>query len=182
MVDTPIVSESLQKTFRDNFPSQVNSGRDLHVSDVILPIVDFSATAGVSSGLNINLQEAFDHSITSFDVQNTTTTIINTPGFWKILFNVAYSYGFNSSFDNSGIIISDGSTDKFLTKFNNSGSGFNQQNGVVLTYSPNYLTVYLRTDDLIKITASQSTNIMGSCRQIADVSGTLVNPQGYTGS
>ena len=46
MVDTPIVSEALQKVFRTNFPSQINSGRDLHVSDVVLPIVDFSTTAG----------------------------------------------------------------------------------------------------------------------------------------
>ncbi len=57
MADTPIVSESLQKTFRDNFPSQINSGRDLHVSDVIVPIVDFS-TSVATSGISTSLQQA----------------------------------------------------------------------------------------------------------------------------
>ena len=54
MAETPIVSESLQKEFRDNFPSQISSGRDLHVSDTIVPIVDFSTTAGVT-GLSLSL-------------------------------------------------------------------------------------------------------------------------------
>ena len=57
MAETPIVSDTLQKTFRDNFPSQISSGRDLHVSDTIVPIVDFSSTAGVS-GLSTSLQES----------------------------------------------------------------------------------------------------------------------------
>ena len=83
MVDTPIVSEALQKTFRDNFPSQLNSGRDLHVSDVIIPIVDFSTSTAVT-GLRQDLQEAIDFNVTTFDVQNANITIINTTGFWYI--------------------------------------------------------------------------------------------------
>jgi hypothetical protein len=182
MAETPIVSETLQKEFRDNFPSQISSGRDLHVSDTIIPIVDFSSTAGVTGGLSVELQEAFDHSITSFDVNNTTTTIINTPGFWKIIYNAVYNYAFNDSFTSSGIIISDGTTDKFITKFNNNGTGFVATSGIVLTYSTQYLTVYLRSGDSVKIDANQATNVQGSARQIADVSGTLVNPNGYSGS
>ena len=86
MVDTPIVSEALQKDFRDNFPSQINSGRDLHVSDVIVPVVDFSTSTAIS-GLSVNLQEAFDFNLTNTNVINTTTTLTSTPGFYRVLYN-----------------------------------------------------------------------------------------------
>ena len=86
MAETPIVSSSLQQNFRTTFPSQVSSGRDLHVSDVIVPIVDFSSTA-TGSTLDTNLNNAIDYAMGNFTVVNTTSTIINTPGFWRVLFN-----------------------------------------------------------------------------------------------
>ena len=80
MVDTPVVSESLQNTFRQNFPSQVSSGRDLHVSDVIIPTVDFSTVVG-TSGLPVSLQQALDFNVTTFSINTSSDTIISTTGF-----------------------------------------------------------------------------------------------------
>ena len=173
MVDTPIVSESLQKTFRDNFPSQINSGRDLHVSDVILPVIDFTTVTGVS-GLSTELQEslAFGNQ-TTFEVNNTTSTIVNTPGFWLIRGALMII----DATATSEIIISDGSTDKTIYKFYPSGTTGNFNAVQDLQFR-----IFLTAGDSVKVTMTNQNYFAGSVRQLADISGTLVNPTGYTGS
>jgi hypothetical protein len=172
MVDTPIVSEALQKVFRTNFPSQINSGRDLHVSDVVLPIVDFSTTAGVT-GLSVQLQESLSFgNQTVFAVNNTTSTIINTPGFWLIRGALMII----DATSTPEIVLNDGSTDKSIYKFNPSGTtgNFNQIQDLEFR-------VFLRSGDSVKVTMTSESYFNGSVRQLADISGTLVNPTGYTG-
>ena len=178
MVDTPIVSESLQKTFRDNFPSQVNSGRDLHVSDVITPIVDFSTVAG-TTGLDPSLQQALAFgNQTSFNINSgTTTNIITTTGFFKVIGCVQVSMGGPN--DNIGFILSDGSTDKTIWQFESLDGGASN----VLAYLQFDFTVFLKSGDIFKLIRSNQSksSAVGSFRQLADISGTLVNPSGYTG-
>ncbi len=169
MVDTPIVSESLQKDFRDNFPSQINSGRDLHVSDVIVPVVDFSSSTAIS-GLSVSLQQAADFNITAFDVVNTTTTIVSTPGFWRVIasFN-SQPVGPNV---HNRLQLTDGTTTKILIeqKFVNGGSG----DGVsCYVYDK---IIFLKTGVSLQASTNNSNmQVVGSCRQVADISGTLVN-------
>jgi hypothetical protein len=115
MAETPIVSESLQKDFRDNFPSQINSGRDLHVSDVIVPIVDFSTSTAVT-GLGVSLQQAFDFNVTTFSVTNANTTVVNTTGFWRIFGNVN-TKGNTTNVQQNRIYLDDGTTEKTLIDF-----------------------------------------------------------------
>lgn len=176
MVDTPIVSEALQKDFRDNFPSQINSGRDLHVSDVIVPVVDFSTSTAIS-GLETSMQQALDFTVSVFDVQNTTTTIFNTPGFVRLiaLFNgqALASNVFNR------IQLTDGTTTKvILEQFINNGGGSVNTSGVLYDK-----IIFLNTGVSIQaVSSATSMKITGSARQVADLSGTLVNPDGYTGS
>ena len=177
MVDTPIVSESLQKVFRDNFPSQTNSGRDLHVSDVILPIVDFSSTAGVS-GLDSSLQQAIAFgNQTSFNVNSgTTTTIINTTGFFRV-FGVANMIQGNNT-DKISFVISDGSTNKTIWSL----EALVGLSGNPLRYLQFDFNVFLSTGDSLIVSRVGGTNsCVGSTRQLADISGTLTNPTGYTG-
>tara|TARA_Y100001973_G_C5186622_1_gene328260 strand:- start:789 stop:1322 length:534 start_codon:yes stop_codon:yes gene_type:complete len=176
MAETPIVSSALQTTFRNNFPSQVSSGRDLHVSDVVVPIVDFSTTAGVT-GLSVDLQQALAFAnATEFDVNNTTTTLANSAGFWRISGGVSVQ-GQNPGNPTAEINISDGATDKLLLKYriptNSSGNTF--------VMAPFDLIVFLRSGDSVKATCDARTQIAGSYRQLADISGVLVNPTGYTG-
>jgi hypothetical protein len=176
-VETPIVSETLQKTFRDNFPGQVSSGRDIHVSDTIIPIVDFSAETTVT-GLRSDLQSAIDFNVTSFDVTNTTTTVLNTTGFWSIsaVFN---SQGLASGLFGS-IFLDDGTTTKLLAKqevYNGGGSPVEVN---ILTYNK---IILLKTGVSLKIQSNNlAVNVNGTCRQIAALDGTLQNPDGYTGS
>lgn len=177
MVDTPVVSDTLQKTFRDNFPSQISSGRDLHVSDIIVPTVDFSSVAG-TTGLDETLQSAFAFANqNTFDVSiNSTTTIINTPGFWRL--NPTFILAGNNGQDEQGQLdMSDGATTKTVQKiFIPVGYG----NEILqLTLDKVY---FLRAGDSISITTGNKCRASGSYRQLADISGTLVNPTGYTGS
>ena len=176
MVDTPIVSEALQKEFRDNFPSQVNSGRDLHVSDVVVPIVDFSTTVGVT-GLDTSLQQAIDSNVTTFNISNTSTTIINTTGFWRVR-GVAIIGAMSVSTHEIDFILTDGVSPKTIFDFFGGRSGGND---------------YAQTpfDFIVLIKAGFSLNgstdlvdnrLIGNCRQIAALDGTLQNPDGYTGS
>ena len=176
MAETPIVSSALQTTFRNNFPSQVSSGRDLHVSDVVVPIVDFSSTAG-TTGLSTNLQQAISFGNgTSYDVINTTTTLANSAGFWRIFGNVSWQ-GTTSGAIGGEIVITDGSTEKFIYKIESQSDTAGQE---FETY-PFDFTVFLRSGDSVKVTADSRVRFSGNYRQLADISGTLVNPTGYTG-
>ena len=177
MVDTPIVSEALQTTFRTNFPSQIDSGRDLHVSDVVIPIVDFSTVAG-TTGINETLQSALSFgNQTSFNIFNTTTTLANSAGFWR--FFGMYSIFDGSAIANSGFFISDGSTDKQLFGIDKNAVATSNDYNFAVTFD---FTVFLTSGDSVKGTTSNRSNLIGSYRQVADISGTLVNPTGYTGS
>jgi hypothetical protein len=79
-------SEDLQTQIRDLLPSQNGFGSELQASNVIFPIIDLTRSAE-GSGLPEYLQRAASFGgITAFDVINTTTTIINTTGFFQIDF------------------------------------------------------------------------------------------------
>ena len=56
-MEAPFVSEEFQRAFRNTFSAQVSTGRDLHVSDVVSPVVDFTPTASCTS-LDLNLRRS----------------------------------------------------------------------------------------------------------------------------
>jgi hypothetical protein len=176
MAETPIVSPTLQQDFRTTFPSQVSSGRDLHVSDVIVPIVDFSSTA-TGSTLAENLNNAIDYSISAGAVNNTTTTIINTTGFWRV-------YGYvnivgTGQARNCYIKMNDGTTTKnvFIFQGVNAG-GIDIQTALIYDK-----TFYIHTNhSLILESDNNQATITYACRQIADINGTATVPLNYTAS
>ena len=85
MVDIPFVSENFQRSYRNRFPSQTSTGRDLHVSDVVIPVVDFTPTASGTS-LPRDLQEAMDYTTTAISISGDTAVTSNT-GFYKLNFS-----------------------------------------------------------------------------------------------
>jgi hypothetical protein len=184
MVDTPIVSESLQKEFRDNFPSQVSSGRDLHVSDVVVPIVDFSSTAGVS-GLSVSLQQAYDFNSSNFNIVGTgtgtpaTTTLTSTPGFYRVIWNGRLENQLNNSSTKAlEIFLDSGLATKTIWSMFTINSGSGQPS----TYFGDTI-VFLKTGISLKgYSYAGRANLNVTIRQVADISGTLQNPDGYTGS
>lgn len=86
---TNIVSEALQARIRAILPSQAGFTEDLQAQNVIVPIVDLTPTAEGSS-LRANLQEAVTLTQANvFEINNANTTVISTPGLWRLVAGIA---------------------------------------------------------------------------------------------
>jgi len=181
MVDTPIVSETLQSQFRTTFPSQITSGRDLHVSDVIIPIVDFS-TVATGSTLSTELNNAIDYSMGNYSVTSaSSSSIITTTGFFRVVGSIGL-VGANTGSTNGGVIfeMNDGTTDKIV---------FQQKViGGVGDATPNSpfmqlydFICYIHTNHSLKVKVIDSTrNIAaGTTRQVADINGNATKPLNF---
>ena len=166
-------SEALQTQIRDLLPSQNGFGSELQASNIITPIIDLTAAAEGST-IGQNLQTAYSFSgITAFDAQNSTVTLMNSPGFWEL--ELAFNTINNSS--NSGVCTLD-MTDGFSTKklfevgIGASGTQINQ-------FGFKNLTFFLTAGDSVSATAAATGRVTGFYRQIATGDGTLVNPNGF---
>ena len=171
----PVVSEALQTTVRKLLPSQFGFGEDLQASNVIIPIIDLTASAE-GSAIGVSLQQAlsFD-SQTSVQAVNTTTVLANTAGFWKIDYNLnASSSGTASGF--SAIQLSDGISVKNIVECNSI-----RTNNVQREAAEGTLVVYLDAGDSISCLSSDTRSpAFATARQVATTTGELVNPAGFT--
>ena len=162
-------SETLQTQIRDLLPSQNGFGSELQASNVITPIIDLTAAAE-GSVVRADLQSALAFgSQTSYTVVNTTTTIANSPGFYRI-----YGTILSQNTSSAAIIaITDGLASKTLFNVQNQVSNANLLEQIDTI-------VFLRAGDSV---TAQSTNtgcrIALTVRQIATGDGTLVNPNGF---
>lgn len=108
---TSVTSEALQARIRTLLPSQQGFGEDLQASNVILPVVDLTTTAEGSS-LGQNLQTALNlGGATAFSVVNTSSTIANVAGFYRIVLT-SVIVGGSSGGRSLGIDVTDGTTTK----------------------------------------------------------------------
>jgi hypothetical protein len=143
--------------------------------NVIVPVIDLTAAAEGSS-VPQYLQTALAHgSQTAFRVTNTTTTLINTTGFYRV-FGVAANKS-SSSNDSVDFTLTDGTTPKNIWSF--------EWNGVsavsFFAAVPFDFTVFLAAGESLTATSDTVNGIIaGSTRQVADVNGVLVNPSGFT--
>lgn len=166
-----IKSQDIEDKINQLLPSQggAGAGVDFSASTMVIPVVDLTETAEGSS-LRQDLQRSLSlTSATTFNVQNATTTIINTTGYWQI--NATFFIEQAGVTLNASIEITDGTTTKKLFGLNcHAGSGATG-------------TIYV--NELVKVEAGQSiqafsTNfnaqVFGSARQIADINGNLINP------
>lgn len=170
-----ITSESLEAFYRSKTPSQSGFTEDLQASNVILPVIDVSNSAGGTTTAE-NLQTAWDFSTGIATVSaGAATTLISNTGFWKIDLNFV---GFPSnSAGTAEIFIDDGATTKDIWRITYGGAG-----AVTAAFvQNNEFVVFLRAGDTLKASntyAQQKLDIW--YRQIADVNGVLVNPLGFT--
>ena len=172
-----IVSETLQKKFRDTFPAQAGQGLggDLLASGVVVPTIDFGSVTQ-SGGLSESLQQALNFGgNTSFVVSGSSSTIATNPGFYRV---VGVSAGLNGTSETSNKInISDGSTTKTMW------SHFFDGNTSIFTLInvPFDYIFYLATgESMIVVSSHQALYLSGSIRQIATSDGTLVLPLGFS--
>tara|TARA_R110002096_G_scaffold407104_1_gene605518 strand:- start:28 stop:549 length:522 start_codon:yes stop_codon:yes gene_type:complete len=167
-----INSQELEDKVRSLLPSQGGSGAgfDLSASTQIIPIIDLTESAE-GSNVREDLQTSFSFdNITSFNVANTTTTIINNTGYFRIFGTCSGTFAGGGT-TTCEITLGDGATDKILYS-QLGGVGFN-------TYFANSFDfiVFLKASDLVKITTGSSALFFrGATRQIATIDGTLVNP------
>tara|TARA_Y100000004_G_C8784162_1_gene356291 strand:- start:125 stop:649 length:525 start_codon:yes stop_codon:yes gene_type:complete len=168
-----IKSQQIEDKINQLLPSQggAGAGIDFSASTMVIPVVDLTETAEGSS-LRQDLQTALSlTSATTFDVNNTTTALINTTGYYRII-GTASVVSDTSGTQDSSISISDGTTAKSVwrTSVINVGTA---AFGGVNDYDFNFL---LKAGETLLITASQNMVMAGSVRQIADINGNLINP------
>jgi len=167
-------SETLQTQIRDLLPSQNGFGSELQATNIITPIIDLTAAAEGSS-LSTNLQTALAFgSQTSTQVSNTTTTLENTPGFYRVFGTLSQILGGSTSRE-PDISISDGLSTKFVYKAQGGWALENQQ-----IQNDFDFVVFLRSGDSLTAQSPSTANIFNiTTRQIATGDGTLVQPNGF---
>ena len=162
-----INSQELENKVRNLLPSQggAGAGFDLSASTQIVPIIDLTESAE-GSNVRADLQTALSFStVTAFEVANTTTTIINTTGYFRIFGNVYFTVTGNLNF-----ILSDGVSDKIIRGYGSPSSPTTSNNAFDFI-------VFLDAGDSVKITSTAGGVVgKGSSRQIADITGNLKNP------
>ena len=161
-----IKSDTLETKINQLLPSQggAQAGVDLSASTTIIPIVDLTESAE-GSNLRADLQTAFSHTTTTqTQIFNTTTTLVNTTGYFRVFGT------YNTTAGGSGSInITDGATVKIVSIMRQSAGTEN--------IVPFDFNVFLEAGD--SLTATSSSNgvvIEVTTRQLADINGNLTNP------
>jgi hypothetical protein len=170
-----INSQELEDKIRQLLPSQggAGAGFDLSASTQIIPIIDVTETAS-GSGLRVDLQSSFSHnSLTTFNVSNATTTVINNTGYWRIHGVLTMSMSAAGS-ALATIILNDGATDKICW---GSQAGYGSNAGTVINTLNFDFIVFLAAGDSLKmLSADTNSRFLGSARQLASIDGVLFNP------
>lgn len=173
MVNIPFVSEAFQRTFRQRFPSQTSTGRDLHVSDIVIPIVDFTPTSE-GADLPNYLQLSRSKSITEIDTTTSSAsavTFITTSGFYRIALFLSNRLGQNDKNTTLRLDLDDGSSNFGLGKYTTPNQVKDE------------LTIFVPANFNARYTFSYQSGADGelnmSVWQIADVNGNLNFPSGY---
>ena len=160
-----VKSDNLEAKIRELLPSQggLGAGQDLSASTQIIPIVDLTESAE-GSNLRTDLQTAFGLNTEIDQINNTTTTIINTTGYYR-LFGLYKSIGTSNM---NGIIkITDGVTTKNIQSYSTLISG---------TTIPFDFNIFLDAGQSCEIECLANAVINVASRQIATIDGELVNP------
>lgn len=165
-----IKSQALEDKINQLLPSQggYEPGVDLSASTTVIPIVDLTESAE-GSGLRQDLQLAMSlTSASAFDLNNGTSTIINTTGYYRITGAIIMKDD-TSTLQNVSINLTDGTTTKKIYGTTSLATG-----GIVSFDFDK--VVFLEAGDSCTVTTTASARFIGSTRQIADINGNLVNP------
>ena len=168
-----IKSENIESKINQLLPSQggFGAGLDFSASTMVVPIVDLTETAE-GSALRQDLQTSLSlTSVTSFNVANTTSTLINTTGYFRVFGNVSINSASSGSNRQVTFQLTDGTTTKQLILIQTFVQAGSQPN------IPFDFVVFLEAGDSLTCTSSNTNAVSNGCtRQIADISGNLVNP------
>ena len=172
-----VVSETLQATVRRLLPSQQGFTEDLQASNVIMPVIDLTPTAEGSS-LPTDLARALNYgNVTAHAVNNTQSTLVNNTGFYRIFGNTMLDDNANGAYVE--FELTDGVTPKRIWRMQPYGlNGVSNEINIPVDF-----IVFIASGEAITCDANGSnTYFYGSSQQVADISGNLVNPSGFTAS
>jgi hypothetical protein len=162
-----INSSAIESKINQLLPSQggFGAGVDFSASTMVIPIVDLTETAE-GSDVRVDLQTALSlNSVTSYLVNNATTTLVTTTGYFRVFGTAANTAAVACRFE-----LTDGTTTKRIREFNYSGG----TSTIALSYD---FIVFLEAGvSLVGVSGSGSSVLTGTTRQIADISGNLINP------
>ena len=147
-------------------------GVDFSASTMIVPIIDLTETAE-GSNVRADLQTAFTlTNATEFNVANSSSTVFDTPGFYRLFGTISSNRSSTSGTQKAEIQLTDGITTKTIY-------GLEHSFGSSATFTDTQFDFVVKIDagDSVVVTTNEAdTRIFGSGRQIADVNGNLVNP------
>ena len=169
-----IKSQEIEDKVNQLLPSQggFQAGVDFSASTMVVPIIDLTETAE-GGATRIDLQSSFSlTSATAFSVTGASSTIINTTGYFRIFGRSTYQW--NNGNGDSFINITDGTTTKALYLIEPiSYSGTAE---ALLVDPFDFIALLQAGDSIVAGTSNSQSRIAGVTRQIADLSGNLVNP------
>lgn len=169
-----INSQTLQEKVADLLPSQggAGAGFDLSASTQIVPIINLTESAE-GSNLRQDLQRSLSlGSVTAYSVSNSTTTLVNNTGYFRVfgssnIYQPTSGSNLTVNFD-----LTDGTTVKQILLF----SQFTGTDPEVII-TPYDFTVFIDAGHSLRTTTNSTNAInVGCTRQVADITGTLVNP------
>jgi hypothetical protein len=167
-----IKSQDIEDKINQLLPSQggFQAGVDFSASTTVIPIVDLTETAEGSS-LRQDLQSSLSFSsVTAFNFNASTVTIVNTTGYYRI-------FGVMTNFNRSSAV--------YQAKFtlNSSGStkiiwNAESSTGTAATnfYQQFDFIVFCQAGESLTGTTNAECRLSGCSRQLADLQGNLVNP------
>ena len=164
-----IKSQAIEDKVNQLLPSQggFGAGVDFSASTMVVPIVDLTETAE-GSNIRQDIQRAISfRSINSFSVSggSSDTDIITTTGYYQVQFLISVLNGGTLTFK-----LGDGTSTKNIWQLAAPS---------VATSAPliDSLVIFINAGDkFILNSTSTDTRVSGNYRQIADISGNLVNP------
>lgn len=167
-----IKSQLLEDKVNQLLPSQggAAAGVDLSASTTIIPIVDLTESAEGSS-LRQDLQTSLSlTTITAFNVSNTTSTLVNTTGYYRVFgnFNGNSTTGAARTADFN---LTDGITSKRIKRF-----AIEPSNSAPVIIDYDFIVFLEAGESLTATTNNANCNLSGNTRQLADISGNLINP------
>ena len=168
-----INSSAIESKINQLLPSQggFGAGVDFSASTMVITIVDLTETAE-GSNVREDLQTALSlSSASSYNFSNTTVTIANTPGYYRV-FGTIFNVTGTGNTGSAKIQVTDGTTTKVLFGVNFIGSATAIGNAYPFDF-----IIYIQAGESIQGVSPKTSDVfLGSSRQIADVNGNLVNP------
>lgn len=162
-----IKSPDIENKINQLLPSQggFQAGVDFSASTMVIPVVDLTETAEGSS-LRQDLQSCFSlNSVTHNSINNTTTTIVNTTGYYRVFGT------FGNINSTNKLSITDGVTTKdiYVQVGTSTSTSY-------VTNNFDFLVLLEAGHSLTASSASTGGFIEVTTRQIADLAKNLVNP------